>query len=114
MFADAVRATSSTATSAWNALESPAGETYPWDAKSTYIQEPPFFEGLDAASRGAIPPIRGARCLASLGDSVTTDHISPAGDIPAEGPAGAWLERAGRPEAPTSTRSAPGAATTAS
>ncbi|MBL9087584.1 MAG: aconitate hydratase AcnA [Planctomycetia bacterium] len=79
---------------AWNALESPTGETYPWDAASTYIQEPPFFQGL-AKEPGAVAPIRGARCLAVLGDSVTTDHISPAGDIPSKGPAGAWLEARG-------------------
>ncbi len=78
----------------WNALESPVGETYPWDAKSTYIQEPPFFAGIEREPK-PIQPIRGARCLASLGDSVTTDHISPAGDIPSEGPAGTWLRAQG-------------------
>jgi len=78
----------------WNALESPVGDTYPWEAKSTYIQEPPFFAGIEREPK-PIQPIRGARVLASLGDSVTTDHISPAGDIPAEGPAGMWLREQG-------------------
>jgi len=78
----------------WNAIDAPSAETYPWDAASTYIQEPPFFQGL-APEPAPVAPIRGARCLAVLGDSVTTDHISPAGDIPSKGPAGAWLEARG-------------------
>ncbi len=78
----------------WNAIDAPSTETYPWDAASTYVQEPPFFQGL-TPEPGAVAPIRGARCLAVLGDSVTTDHISPAGDIPSKGPAGAWLEARG-------------------
>ena len=79
---------------AWNRLESPGGDLYPWDAKSTYVQEPPFFLGLAREPR-PIEPVTGARCLALLGDSVTTDHISPAGDIPTKGPAGVWLEARG-------------------
>ena len=75
---------------AWRALPVPEGLTYAWDGASTYIQEPPFFQDMPT-----IPPppqdIRGARCLARLGDSVTTDHISPAGNITAKGPAGAYL-----------------------
>jgi aconitate hydratase len=78
----------------WNALESPAGETYPWDEASTYIQHPPFFAGLEPQPR-PLAPIRGARALAVLGDSVTTDHISPAGDIPEGGPAGRFLVERG-------------------
>jgi aconitate hydratase len=74
----------------WNALESPVGETYPWEAASTYVQEPPFFAGLSREPK-PIAAIRGARCLAVVGDSVTTDHISPAGDIPTDGPAGRYL-----------------------
>jgi len=82
----------------WNALESPDAETYPWEEESTYIQEPPF---LTAVTREPAPlaAIRGARCLAVLADSVTTDHISPAGDIPEDGPAGRWLVAHGVPRA---------------
>ncbi|MGH9470960.1 MAG: aconitate hydratase AcnA [Terriglobia bacterium] len=75
---------------AWNAVAVSGGALYPWREDSTYIQEPPFFTGL---SREPLPieDIRGARLLALLGDSVTTDHISPAGDIPERGPAGRYL-----------------------
>jgi aconitate hydratase len=78
----------------WNAIPVAAGELYKWDPASTYIQEPPFLENL-AAEPGAIAPIRGARCLAALGDSVTTDHISPAGSIAKTSPAGKFLIAAG-------------------
>ncbi len=74
----------------WNAIEVPEGELYEWDASSTYIQEPPFFKDL-AAEPGHIEDIGGARVLALLGDSVTTDHISPAGNIKADSPAGKYL-----------------------
>ena len=75
----------------WNAIPVAGGALYPWqETFSTYIQEPPFFIGLTPAP-GAISEIHGARVLAMLGDSVTTDHISPAGDIPADGPAGRFL-----------------------
>jgi aconitate hydratase len=74
----------------WNAIPVAGGALYPWQEASTYIQEPPFFIGLTAAP-GAIGEIHGARVLALLGDSVTTDHISPAGDIPLDGPAGRFL-----------------------
>ncbi len=74
----------------WNGLSTPEGVTYPWDAKSTYVQEPPYFDGL-AREPKPLTPVTGARCLLVLGDSVTTDHISPAGDIPEAGPAGTWL-----------------------
>jgi aconitate hydratase len=74
----------------WNAMKAPATTTYPWEAASTYIQRPPFFAHFSPKER-AFAPIRGARVLALLGDSVTTDHISPAGDIPADGPAGRYL-----------------------
>src|SRR5205085_8647112 len=60
----------------WNALEVPSGDRYEWDADSTYVKRPPYFELPPAAG-----PISGARALAVLGDSVTTDHISPAGAI---------------------------------
>ena len=71
----------------WDAIPAPAGRVYDWDAKSTYIQEPPFF----AAQATPDPVIRGARALAIFGDSVTTDHISPAGSIKAAAPAGKYL-----------------------
>ncbi len=74
----------------WNSLEVPEGDLFAWDPNSTYIKRPPFFE--DLAPRPPDPQnIRGARVLAMLGDSVTTDHISPAGSIPADGPAGKYL-----------------------
>jgi len=74
----------------WNEISAPTGVTYAWDTASTYIQEPPFFEnfGMEA---GTITPISGARALGIFGDSVTTDHISPAGAIKAKSPAGRFL-----------------------
>ncbi|MFA6957908.1 MAG: aconitate hydratase AcnA [Thermoanaerobaculia bacterium] len=75
---------------AWNEIHAPTGETYTWDTESTYIQEPPFFEGF-SMSAGTIHEIKGARALAILGDSVTTDHISPAGSFKATTPAGKYL-----------------------
>ncbi|MEJ2351886.1 MAG: aconitate hydratase AcnA [Anaerolineales bacterium] len=78
----------------WNNIKITGGELYAWDGKSTYIQEPPFFTDLtlDVPSIG---PIEGARVLALLGESVTTDHISPAGAIPVDGPAGNYLIKHG-------------------
>ncbi len=78
----------------WNALPTPEGELYDWDSESTYIQEPPFFVGLGPEVE-AIQPITGARVLALLGDSVTTDHISPAGAIGPKSPAGLFLQERG-------------------
>jgi aconitate hydratase len=74
----------------WNAIPVAGGDLYSWQEASTYIQEPPFFTGL-TREPGSISEIKGARVLAMLGDSVTTDHISPAGDIPLDGPAGRFL-----------------------
>ncbi len=74
----------------WNEIPSSLGEVYEWNAKSTYIQEPPFFKEFSMAP-GDIVPIRGARALGVFGDSVTTDHISPAGAIKKLSPAGAFL-----------------------
>jgi len=74
----------------FSALETPEGELYDWDSTSTYIQEPPFFVGL-SADLPTLRDISGARALALLGDSVTTDHISPAGSIGASSPAGKYL-----------------------
>ncbi len=78
----------------WNALPTPEGELYDWNSESTYIQEPPFFVGLGPEVE-AIQPITGARVLALLGDSVTTDHISPAGAIGPKSPAGLFLQERG-------------------
>jgi aconitate hydratase len=74
----------------WNKLPTSGGDLYDWNPDSTYIQEPPFLVDL-AREPGRIQPIQGARVLAMLGDSVTTDHISPAGSIAAKGPAGRYL-----------------------
>ncbi|MGZ5473832.1 MAG: aconitate hydratase AcnA [Thermoanaerobaculia bacterium] len=78
----------------WNEIPSSAGLLYEWDGKSTYIQEPPFFVDL-AAQAGTAKDIHGARPLAIFGDSVTTDHISPAGSIKASSPAGRYLQEHG-------------------
>jgi len=78
----------------WKALEAPLGTRYEWEPDSTYIRRAPFFGGL-AEARGKIDDIPGARCLAILPDSTTTDHISPAGSIPHDGPAGSYLAEKG-------------------
>jgi len=78
----------------WRALPVPEGSRYAWDSKSTYVQEPPFFQNLPPEP-GPLNDIRGARVLAVLGDSVTTDHISPAGSIPKNGPAARYLREHG-------------------
>jgi aconitate hydratase len=74
----------------WNALDAPAGELFQWDETSTYVKRPPFFEDMPRQAP-PIKDIRHARVLAVLGDSVTTDHISPAGSIPSDSPAGKYL-----------------------
>jgi aconitate hydratase len=74
----------------WRGLNVPKGETYVWEGSSTYIKHPPYFEGMSKAP-GAVKEITGGRVLAVLGDSVTTDHISPAGSIKKDGPAGRYL-----------------------
>jgi aconitate hydratase len=74
----------------WQSLAVPGGQTYAWDAASTYVKNPPYFDGMTMSPPG-VRPIAGARCLALLGDSITTDHISPAGSIPPSSPAGKWL-----------------------
>ncbi|MCE5268169.1 MAG: aconitate hydratase AcnA [Planctomycetaceae bacterium] len=78
----------------WNQLAAADSEVYPWDADSTYIQEPPFLAGL-TPEPAPVQPILGARVLAALGDSVTTDHISPAGPIAPSSPAGKYLQELG-------------------
>ena len=78
----------------WNAVPVSEGEVYGWREDSTYIQNPPFFAGMTLETPG-VSSISGARCLVSLGDSVTTDHISPAGAIDPDGPAGKYLQEKG-------------------
>jgi aconitate hydratase len=74
----------------WSSIKTPAGKIYAWDAKSTYVKNPPYFDGM-TMTPGAVGDIKGARALAVLGDSVTTDHISPAGDISKSSPAAKYL-----------------------
>ncbi len=74
----------------WQSLVVPEGDLYVWEKDSTYVKHPPYFEGM-GAQPDAIAPITNARALAVLGDSITTDHISPAGSIMADGPAGKYL-----------------------
>ena len=80
--------------SRWNLIESPDGESYRWDETSTYIKHPPYFEGM-TMHVGTIDDVHGARILGLFGDSITTDHISPAGNIKADSPAGAFLQSRG-------------------
>jgi aconitate hydratase len=75
---------------AWRRLDVPAGQTFAWDAKSLYVKHPPYFDGMPKEP-APVADVHGARVLAYLGDSVTTDHISPAGSIKKDGPAGRYL-----------------------
>ncbi|WP_237236609.1 aconitate hydratase AcnA [Rothia nasimurium] len=74
----------------WQALETPTGSTFEWDEKSTYVRKPPYFEGMTMET-SPVEDIKGARVLLKLGDSVTTDHISPAGSFKSDTPAGKYL-----------------------
>ncbi len=78
----------------WRGIQVPASKTYDWDDRSTYIRNPPYFDGMSRKPPG-LPTVRGARCLALFGDSITTDHISPAGAIRKESPAGQYLQQNG-------------------
>ncbi len=78
----------------WQGLDAPAGQQFEWDEESTYIRNPPYFTGM-SKEIDAVSDISGARCLALLGDSITTDHISPAGAIKADAPAGHYLQQHG-------------------
>jgi aconitate hydratase len=78
----------------WKSLDTPTGKTFEWDPQSTYVRKPPYFDGMPAEP-APVQDISGARVLAILGDSVTTDHISPAGNIKADSPAGKYLEANG-------------------
>ena len=80
--------------SRWNAIASPDGELYEWDAGSTYIKNPPYFDGM-TMQVGSIDDVHGARALGLFGDSITTDHISPAGNIKKDSPAGRFLQERG-------------------
>jgi aconitate hydratase len=80
--------------SRWNRIASPDGESYQWDESSTYVKNPPYFEGMSMAI-GSIADIHGARVMGIFGDSITTDHISPAGNIKASSPAGKFLQSRG-------------------
>ena len=71
----------------WNQLQAPEGKLYPWDENSTYIKSPPFFDGMTKELPTNLPSIQNASVLLNLGDSVTTDHISPAGSIARNSPA---------------------------
>jgi aconitate hydratase len=82
----------------WRSLEVPTGQRYAWGGGSTYVQKPPFLEGMTPEPE-PVTDIAGARVLAVLGNSVTTDHISPAGSIPPSSPAGLWLQANGVPVA---------------
>ncbi|WP_369134305.1 aconitate hydratase [Modestobacter sp. I12A-02662] len=81
-------------TEQWQNLPTPSGDTFDWDPESTYVRKPPYFEGMPAEPT-PVQDITGARALAVLGDSVTTDHISPAGSIKADSPAGKYLQEHG-------------------
>ena len=74
----------------WQGMKVGSGDIYPWEGASTYVQNPPYFDGMGRQAPG-IPAIQGARCLALFGDSITTDHISPAGSIKKDSPAGKYL-----------------------
>ena len=78
----------------WKSLDTPTGKVFEWDAKSTYVRKPPYFEGMPKNPK-PVTDIAGARVMAILGDSVTTDHISPAGNIKADSPAGKYLSEHG-------------------
>jgi aconitate hydratase len=78
----------------WKAISVPAGDAFAWDAESTYVRKPPYFEGMERDPK-PLTDITGAKVLAVLGDSVTTDHISPAGSIKVDSPAGAYLKEHG-------------------
>jgi aconitate hydratase len=79
----------------WKQIDIPEGDRYEWDPESTYVRQPPYFEGMKPEPRNDFPEIKGARVIAKLGDSVTTDHISPAGAIKEDSPAGRYLNEHG-------------------
>ena len=106
-----LRARSSPGTSGGTRWRCPSGDRFEWSAGSTYVRRPPYFEGMSKESPEAVAEIRGARVIALLGDSVTTDHISPAGSIKKDSPAGRYLTARGW-RSRTSTPTAPAGAIT--
>ncbi|MBB5831592.1 aconitate hydratase AcnA [Brachybacterium aquaticum] len=78
----------------WRSLETPEGATFDWDAESTYVRKPPYFEGMELTTE-PVTDVEGARVLVKVGDSTTTDHISPAGSIKLDSPAGRYLQEHG-------------------
>jgi aconitate hydratase len=78
----------------WRSLETPEGATFDWDSESTYVRKPPYFEGMEAQPE-PVTDVSGARVLVKVGDSTTTDHISPAGSIKLDSPAGRYLQEHG-------------------
>ncbi len=94
----------------WRSLPTPEGDTFAWDEDSTYVRKPPYFDGM-SMDPTPVADVTGARVLALLGDSVTTDHISPAGAIKPGTPAAAYLEEHGV-QRWTTTPTAPAEATT--
>ena len=95
----------------WRALPVPEGDLFAWEPDSTYVRQPPYFEGMPA-SRRTVDDIRGARCLVCVGDSITTDHISPAGSIKLDEPGRRSTCSSTASSGRTSTRTAHAAATT--
>ena len=94
----------------WAALDVPEGDIFAWDPDSTYVRKPPYFDGM-SQEPGTVEDVAGARCLVMVGDSVTTDHISPAGAIRQDSPAGSTSSTTAS-SARTSTRTGRGAGTT--
>jgi aconitate hydratase len=82
----------------WQGIQTPEGALFAWDPNSTYVKNPPYFDGMTKEAPETVPDITGARALAKLGDSITTDHISPAGNIKASSPAGKYLSEHGVPQ----------------
>ena len=97
----------------WRALDVPTGDRYAWSDTSTYVKNPPYFEGMTLTPPG-VRPIAARACLGMFGDSITTDHISPAGIIAGSEPGREVADRAGRARRRTSTRTARAAAITRS
>jgi aconitate hydratase len=82
----------------WQGIQTPEGALFAWDSNSTYVKNPPYFDNMTKEAPATVPDITGARALAKLGDSITTDHISPAGSIKASSPAGKYLSERGVPQ----------------
>ena len=79
----------------WKGIKTSNSKVYGWDEKSTYVKNPPYFDGMSKTAPTSVPDLQGLRALAVLGDSITTDHISPAGAIKLNSPAGEYLTHHG-------------------